>query len=64
MWVCLQILDLSKEEKFKDLEASSNAATILNYLKFSFSGLDLSHIKIKNALLDQGMFDGTNLSHA
>lgn len=33
-------------------------------MKFSFSGLNLSHIKIKNAYLDEGIFDGTNLSFA
>ena len=46
------MLDLSKQDGFKDLEGPSNAITILNYLNFSFSGLDLSDIKIKNADLD------------
>ena len=58
------MLDLSKQDGFKDLEGPSNVITILNYLNFSFSGLDLSNIKIKNADLDQGMFNETNFSNA
>ena len=46
------MLDLSKQDGFKDLKGPSNAITILNYLNFSFSGLDLSNIKIKNTDLD------------
>ena len=57
------MLDLSKQDGFKDLEGPSNAITILNYLSFSFSGLDLSNIKIKNADLDQGMFNETNFKN-
>jgi WD40 repeat protein len=44
--------------------AAANAITILNYARFSFSGMDLSGINIKGAVLDNALLDKTNLSTA
>ena len=52
-------MNLSKQEGFKELEGPSNAMTLLNAIGFTFSGLDLSNIKIQYANLDCGIFDGT-----
>ena len=60
----MQIINLSKIKDFYLLEASSNAMTILNFMNFSFAGMDLSYIKIKNAYLDLGNFDSTNFQFA
>ena len=60
----MQIINLSKIKDFYLLEASSNAMTILNFLNFSFAGMDLSYIKIKNAYLDLGNFDSANFQFA
>ena len=49
-------MNLSKHEGFKDLEGPSNAMTLLNAIRYTFSGLDLSNIKIENANLDDGVF--------
>lgn len=42
-----------------DPDAAAVAITILNHAKFSFCNLDLSDIKIPNAILDYGLFSGT-----
>ena len=44
--VCIQAVNLSKQEGFKELEGPSNAMTLLNAIRYTFSGLDLSNIKI------------------
>ena len=62
--ICIQAVNLSKQEGFKDLEGPSNAMTLLNAIGFTFSGLDLSNIKIQNANLDIGWFDGTNFRNS
>ena len=45
------------------MEGPSNAMTLLNAIGFTFSGLDLSNIKIQNANLDSGWFYGTNFKN-
>eukprot|EP00825_Cyclidium_porcatum_P044586 TRINITY_DN6589_c0_g1_i1.p1 TRINITY_DN6589_c0_g1~~TRINITY_DN6589_c0_g1_i1.p1 ORF type:complete len:1211 (-),score=194.06 TRINITY_DN6589_c0_g1_i1:148-3780(-) len=62
--ICLQVLNCSKREDFKDLYSSSNAFTLLNSLNYSFSNLDLSYIKVKNSNLENGMFNRTNFRFA
>ena len=57
-------MNLSKQEGFKDLEGPSNAITLLNSIGFTFSGLDLSNIKIENANLNDGVFYGTNFKNS
>ena len=57
-------MNLSKQEGFKDLEGPSNAMTLLNAIGFTFSGLDLSNIKIQNVNLDSGVFGGTNFKNS
>ena len=57
-------MNLSKQEGFKDLEGPSNAMTLLNAIGYSFSGLDLSNIKMENANLDSGVFYGTNFKNS
>eukprot|EP00026_Physarum_polycephalum_P000242 Phypoly_transcript_00242.p1 GENE.Phypoly_transcript_00242~~Phypoly_transcript_00242.p1 ORF type:complete len:1865 (+),score=284.20 Phypoly_transcript_00242:114-5708(+) len=44
--------------------AAANAMTILNSVKFSFSGMDLSSTNIQGAILDSALMHKTNLSHA
>lgn len=61
---CLQILAFSKSPAFKELRAASNAMTILNALRFSFSGLDLREIKVRGVLAEGGLFASTDLSGA
>jgi WD40 repeat protein len=51
-----------KSEKFSRVAA--NAITILNYAKVSFSGMDLSHVRIQYADLSQGAFDYANFTLA
>eukprot|EP00825_Cyclidium_porcatum_P038436 TRINITY_DN4462_c0_g1_i7.p1 TRINITY_DN4462_c0_g1~~TRINITY_DN4462_c0_g1_i7.p1 ORF type:complete len:376 (-),score=75.31 TRINITY_DN4462_c0_g1_i7:227-1354(-) len=61
--VCIQVVNLSKQEGFKDLEGPSNAMSLLNSIGYSFSGQNLSNIKIQNANLDGGMFYETNFKN-
>eukprot|EP00825_Cyclidium_porcatum_P041423 TRINITY_DN5435_c0_g1_i2.p1 TRINITY_DN5435_c0_g1~~TRINITY_DN5435_c0_g1_i2.p1 ORF type:complete len:698 (+),score=103.72 TRINITY_DN5435_c0_g1_i2:121-2214(+) len=61
---CLLILDASKSKNFTNWAGSSNAITILNFLRFQFTELDLSYIKVKNAYLDLAIFRGANLQYA
>ncbi|MBF0607650.1 MAG: metallophosphoesterase [Magnetococcales bacterium] len=60
------LLNIVKESKTNgSIEiASSNAATILNVRRFSFSGLDLSGVCIPEADLSCAVLDSTNLSGA
>lgn len=44
--------------------ASANSMTLLNAAKFVFSGMDLRGIKIPGAILVNGIFQFTDLSHA
>ena len=46
------------------LYAASNAITILNALKYDFSGMDLSKIWIPHANLSHGIFEGANFFNA
>lgn len=55
----------SRHEKGKQQEtASSNAMSILNAARFSFSGMDLSNISIPYANLQHAVMDQTDLSHS
>ncbi len=60
------LLNIVKESKTNgSIEiASSNAATILNARRFSFSGHDLSGVRIPGADLSCAVLDFTNLSRA
>lgn len=42
--------------------AAANAITVLNSTRFSFSGMDLSGVNIKGAILDNAMLHKTNIS--
>ena len=44
--------------------AAANAITVLNSVRFSFSGIDLAGVNIKGAILDNAMLHRTNLSNA
>lgn len=61
---CEQMLEHSKAEGFDQIDASSNALTILNFLGYSFAGRDLRGIQARAALLDQGMFASADLQSA
>ncbi|KRX07949.1 WD40-repeat-containing domain [Pseudocohnilembus persalinus] len=60
----LAIICFSKEPKYGISVISANAATIYNSLNFSFSGLDLSFVNIKGAMLQSSIFHKTNLRFA
>ncbi len=66
-WCLLVIVkgsgNIFKEWPYSD-KAASTAITILNSGRVSFSGMDLSHIRIPNADLSQGMFDDTDFTSA
>lgn len=62
--VCSQILRCSKERHFTQINASSNAFTVLNFLNHSFSGEDLSQIKVRGSYLESGIFNCTDLHEA
>lgn len=53
-----------KENDKKSIIAATNAITILNISHYSFSGKDLSKVKIPNAELAGGEFVNTNFSDA
>lgn len=61
---CLEVINMSRSDSFKDICASSNALTILNYMGFSFAGMNLSRIKARGSLLDSAMLDEADLSCA
>jgi len=56
------VCDSKKNHKLKTI--SSNAATILNAKKISFSALDLSGIQIPGANLSEAILHATNLSNS
>ncbi|MGI9214599.1 MAG: pentapeptide repeat-containing protein [Gammaproteobacteria bacterium] len=66
-WCLLVIVKSSgsilKEWSYSD-KVASRAITILNAARVSFSGIDLSNIRIPNADLSQGMFDDTDFTSA
>ena len=37
--ICIQLVNLSKKQGFKELEESTNAMALLNAIRFTFSGL-------------------------
>lgn len=65
---CLLIIVKASSNAFKDVPyseiAAKNAITILNFAKISFSGMNLSGIRIPNADLSNGIFDSTNFTYA
>lgn len=61
----LELINKTKESyKESDIIASKNAISVLNFARFSFSGLDLANIKIPGALLEGSIFHRSSLSGA
>lgn len=47
--------------RMRDIIAAKNAISILNAARVSFSGFDLSHIKVPGAKLNRAIMHHTNL---
>lgn len=60
----LQVLFKSKHIRFAEVRAASNAFTLLNQAGQSFSGMNLSLIKVQNSLLIGGCFESTSFFDA
>jgi len=57
------LIDASKNEPIFTV-AAANAITLLNRIGVTFSGLDLSHVRIEGADLSRGVLDGVDFTNA